>query len=253
MLTTAATAQDIVVRSLRSAGILGGAEMPSAEDAEDVLTILNGMVDAWTMDNLYIYNYAIDVYALTPNQQTYDIGPTATAPFDVPRPSEVVSANLVFTTQSPPTRVPLILLDDDGWMTIPVRGVSGTPVQLYYSRSYPNGQLNFWPIPSQVFSVELETWSQLSQFTDLTTAFSFPPGYFEAMYLNLAIRLCTPEWGINDVPSSLRTLANEARSRIQALNQNPPPQMNPDYGTQGVKQQSGYRNLYNPAPIWTRQ
>src|SRR6185369_10169004 len=109
MLTTAATAQDIVNRALKSAGILGAAEMPSAEDADDVLTILNGMIDAWTMDNLYIYNYAIDVYALTPNVQTYDIGPTATAPFDVARPSEVIGANLVFTTQSPPVRIPLIL------------------------------------------------------------------------------------------------------------------------------------------------
>lgn len=255
MPTTDATAQTICTRILRTIGFTGASEVPSSEDLSDVLDIVNGMLDSWTIDGIFIYNVSINVYALTATQQSYEIGTGAATPFDVARPAKIINANLVYTNQDPAVRIPLIILDDDGWMTIPVRGTQGTPVQLYYSPSYPLGVLNFWPIPSANFSVELETWTQLSQFTGINdqAVWSFPPGYFEAIYTNGALRCCTPEWGMNEVPPSIKKLAADSLSRIMALNQTPPPQMNPDYGTQGVRGQTGYRNLYNPAPIWTRQ
>lgn len=252
-LTTDQTFLDLIKRSMRSAGLLQAGESPSAEDTDDVALILNAMLDAWAIDELYVYNHTVDSYALTANQQQYDVGPTATAPFNITRPARVEVANLKITSQSPNVEIPLEILDDDGWMRIPVKSITGTyPTKLYYSPSYPNGSLNFWPIPTSGLSVVLELWNQFSQFTDYTTAFSFPPGYFEAMYLNGAVRLSTPEYGIEVVPASLQRLANEARSRIQAVNASPPPQLLPDFGTQGVRQQQGYRNLYNPAPLWYR-
>lgn len=253
MPTTTATAYDIVTRALRMIGNTPGGQAPSAEDQADALDILNGMIDAWAMERLFIFNNSIDIYALTSGQQTYNIGPTAAAPFAVVRPSRILKASLVVTSQSPHTYLPLNLLDDDGWMNIVVRDISSTyPIALYYSQSYPNGQLNFWPKPQGGLSVELETWAALTQFADLSTPFSFPPGYYEAIYQNLALRLSTPEWGIDSPSASVQQLANESRGRIQSLNMNPPPQMEPDSGAGGVGQDGGYRNLYSPQPYWSR-
>lgn len=253
MATTDATCIDIITRSMRFAGILAAGESPSPEDTDDVFAILNGMVDAWTIEPLFIYNVSIDEYALTSGQQDYEIGPTATAPFDVERPARIDRANLIFSTQTPNVRIPLTILDDDGWMSIPVPGVTaGTPVNLYYSRSYPNGLLRFWPKPAAGYSVELEVWTQLTQFADVNTEFSFPPGYYEMIYQNLGLRLCTPEYGIMEVPQTVGSLAAQSRARVANLNQSPPPQMMIDPGCQGVNNRQGYRNLYNPAPLWVR-
>lgn len=253
MPTTSATAQDIVTRALKMIGNTPGGAAPSAEDAADALDILNGMIDAWSMERLYVYNNDITVYALTSGTQSYAIGPTAAAPFNVVRPSRILKASLVVTANSPATYLSLNLLDDDGWMDIIVRDISSTyPIALYYSESYPNGELNFWPKPQGGLSVELQTWNALTQFADLSTPFSFPPGYYEAIYQNLALRLCTPEWGLDSIPQSIQQRADESRGRIQSLNMNPPPQMSPDSGAGGVRQDGGYRNLYSPQPYWSR-
>lgn len=253
MPTTSATAYDIVTRACRMIGNTPGGQAPSAEDQSDALDILNGMIDALAMDRLMIFNNDITTYALTSGTQSYGIGPTAPAPFAVTRPSRILKASLVVTSQSPATYLPLNLLDDDGWMDIVVRNISATyPIALYYSQGYPNGTLNFWPKPQSGLSVELQTWTVLGQFATLNTAFAFPPGYYRAIYQCLAREMCTPEWGFETVPPSIEARANQSMALIQALNMNPPPQMTPDGGAGGARQDSGYRNLYSPQPYWSR-
>ena len=83
MLTTNATGADICSRALKYAGNQAAGEPMEAEIAADVLDIGNGMLDAWTMDRLYVYNSTISTYALTSGTQSYSIGATAAAPFAV--------------------------------------------------------------------------------------------------------------------------------------------------------------------------
>lgn len=254
MLTTEAVASNILYLGARFAG-LGATGQPLASELEtDVLAVCNGMLDAWSMDGQFIWNVDIATYALTSGQQSYNVGSSAAVPFNIVRPSRVQNANLVYSTQSPPTRVPLSILDDDGWMSIAVRGISGPPVAVYYSASNPLGVLNFWPIPTAGFSVELELWTAITQFSSPADTFVFPPGYFEAIYQNLGVRLCTPAFGITEVPLAVRQMATASYARIAKLNNSPSPTMRQDAGTQGVRNgNSGYRNLYNPSPIWTNQ
>lgn len=259
MPTTSATAQDIVTRSLRMIGFLGMGETPAAENSEDALDVLNGMLDAWSMDRLFVYNVNFAVYALTGSQQSYTIGESGTPDFSAVRPNKIENANIVITSQSPNVRRPLYLMDDDDWASITVRALPSPtlPTSLYYSKDYPNGTLYFWPTPQAGLSVELETWVQVSQFAALTDSFSFPPGYYEAVYQNLALRLCTPEYGMTAPPPSIDELARNSRMRIQSLNMDPPPQLLVDAGVQGTRQ-GGQRygqqlfNIKNPAPQWYR-
>ena len=252
MVTTDAKAIDIITRALRMCGILGAAEVPSAEDAEDGLTILNGMLDSWTMDALYVYNVGYASYALVSDQQDYTIGQSGTPDFTAVRPSKIINANIVITTNNPVTRLPIYVMDDDDWMNIRVRHIGPTiPTAVYYSRDYPNGTLHLYPVPDSGYSLELETWTQISQFADQLTAFSFPPGYFEAMYQNLAIRFCTPEYGINEVPASIASLAQASRARIESLNSDPPPQMTCDAGT-GPARNLPYFWIKDVSRVWYR-
>jgi hypothetical protein len=255
MATTDATCLDIIKRGMRMAGILGAGENPDAEDQQDVFDILNGMLDAWDVDALRIYNVNFTSYALTSGQQSYTIGQSGSANFNGRRPDMIVNANLVFTSTTPNTRRPLYVLDDDEWAAISVRsGLSpSAPTQMYYSPDFPDGTLNFWPTPGSGYSVELETWVAISQFAAITDTFSFPPGYYEAICSNLAMRLCTPEWGMLSVPDSIDRLARESRARIEAHNSTPSPLAIPDSGLQGNRQHGGRPfNIKNPAPQWYR-
>lgn len=257
MPTTAATANNIVERALKYSGNLAAGEPANAEDAADVLDIANGMLDGWTMDRLYVYNSGINVYALTSNVSSYSIGASAAAPFNVTRPNKIENANIVITSQTPNVRRALYIMDDEEWMDISVRPLTtpGIPTALYYSRDFPNGTLYFRIPPTSGLSVELEVWTQLAQFAALTDPFSFPPGYYEAITTNLALRLCTPEFGIDTPPPSLVALAQQSRMRIESLNSDPPPQLKTDAGLQGVRQGSdgqGLFNIKNVAPQWYR-
>ena len=50
-----ATGLDIITRSLREAGVTGGGDTPSSDQAEDGFNTLNGMIDSWKVDSRYIY------------------------------------------------------------------------------------------------------------------------------------------------------------------------------------------------------
>jgi hypothetical protein len=253
MPTTTANATEICTLALQSIGFAGaGASSDiSPEDMNFAFQILNGMLDALSMDRLFIFNVDFTEFALTSGQQNYGIGPNSTTPFNLAvRPSRIVSAQLRLNT-SPLTYVMLNQLDDDGWARLPVVDIPPTyPTAFYYSPSWPDGLLRLWGKPQGGLAIRLELWNQFAQFADLLTAYSFPQGYYEFMWSNLAEHLCTPAFGLNDVPSSIRQRATDSRARIVSLNMSPPGIMICDAGAQGVRQNTGYRNLFNPSPIW---
>jgi len=257
MLTTNATGYDICARAAKYVGILAAGEVLAAEDAADILDIANGMLDSLTMDRLFVFASTFNTFALTANVQSYSIGPGAT--FSTTRPNKIEEANIVITSQTPNVRRPLYIMDDSDWMSISIRPLPtpSIPTALYYSRDFPNGTLYFWPTPQSGLSVELELWTPLAQFTDLTTAFSFPPGYYELLTQNLALRLCTPEWGLDSPPGAIFALAQQSRERIASLNSDPPPQLRTDAGLQGTRQGNNgagqqRANVKNLAPQWYR-
>src|SRR5438093_4138296 len=245
MPTTSATGADICSRALKYAGILAAGEVAAAEDAADALDILNGMLDSWVADKLLIFATTISTFALTSNVPSYSIGTGAT--FNTTRPSMIENANILITSQTPNVRRPLFLMKDEDWMGISIRPLPtpSIPTALYYSRDYPSGTLFFWQTPQGGLSVELELWQPLTQLADLTTPFSFPPGYYAALTQGLALSLCTPEFGINDPPSSLVAMARESKMQIESLNSDPAPPMSIDRGLQGVRQGASGQQRFN--------
>src|SRR5439155_147903 len=121
MPTTSATGYDICARAAKYVGILAAGEVLAAEDAADILDIGNGMLDAFTMDRLYVYASTFNTCALTSGTQSYSIGATAAAPFNLTRPNKIEEANIVITSQTPNVRRPLYIMDDSDWMSISIR------------------------------------------------------------------------------------------------------------------------------------
>src|SRR5436309_3406699 len=254
MPTTSATGYDICARAAKYVGILAAGEVLAAEDAADALEILNGMLDAWNSDRTYVYASTFNTFALASGTQSYTIGPTGTFAATV-RPSKIEEANLVITSQTPNVRRPLFVGTDQDWMAVRIRPLStpSIPTLLYYSRDVGNGTIYVWPTPTSGLSVELELWTVIPQFAALTDSFNLPPGFFECVTQNLALRLCSPEFGIDAPPPSIVDMARESRMRIASLNADPPPYMSIDSGLQGVRQNTGNPLFNIKAPMqWYR-
>ena len=77
--------------------------------------------------------------------------------------------------------------------------------------------ISVWPIPdNSSCQLVLYTPTALSQFADLTTAYTFPPGYEEAMRYQLALRLA-PEFGVSITPEIFK-LAADTYANVKRLN-----------------------------------
>jgi hypothetical protein len=90
------------------------------------------------------------------------------------------------------------------------------PTLIYDDDGFPLRTLSFYPVPSGTPQVALYTWIALTSFAAVTTDNTFPPGYEEALYSNLAIRLSAD--GFGDVSPALAALAAESLGRLKSAN-----------------------------------
>lgn len=230
-------ALDLIQRALRETGYLSGTAPPNAQDTTQAFETLNGLLDSWKIDPDFIYCRDFNLYALTSGTQSYEIGLTAAAPFNVRRPPCIINANIVDANN---VRVShLRIIDDDAKMSITVPNVGASlPGYLHYKRGVANATLTFYPKPASGYRVELETWVDLPEFTDFTTDATFPPGMYDALVYGLAQRLGTPGWGRG--PSKvIDDLFYQAKQRMINLNMSPTPALAIDPRSCGARQRSG--------------
>jgi hypothetical protein len=68
------TALDLIIGGLRNINSLEAGETPSAQDANDALTVLNDLIDSLSTDEDYIFTQTENILAWTPGQFKYSIG-----------------------------------------------------------------------------------------------------------------------------------------------------------------------------------
>lgn len=185
---------DLINRALRASHILAAGEQPNGNDTQDALTIANGMLDQWNAQSLMIFNVARNLYNLNGGQQTYQLGPGA-ADFNTTRPSRIQQFSVIQTNNPlQPLELPLVDLTTASWAQVPVKAIQASlPSLIYDDNQYPYRNLNLWPIPNvSGLQLAIYAWTPLAQLS-LATQLSFPPGYYECLVYNLAVRLAL-EW-----------------------------------------------------------
>jgi hypothetical protein len=220
------TCLDVLTNALLEIGVYQSSETISAADSAFCMARLNRMLDSWTTQGRYIFTTSIAQYTLPP-KIFYTIGQgTPTADIVAPRPggsgtgNGIEYANIILNSSSTPIRQPLDVISDQEWSMIRAYqiGVS-LPTKLYNDGAYPNSSLYLWGYPTVTTILELFTRQQLTQFAALTDAFSFPPGYEDAVTLSLAELLCGP-FGRQRTPELISDAAR-SRAAIGALNSEP--------------------------------
>lgn len=210
---------DIIKSSLRLIGAIAPGEPAPADEAQDALMVLNQMIDAWNSERLMIFTITIAEYPLIPGQQDYTLGPGGN--FNAARPTTINSVSIVvLSNPAQPLELEMEYLTDQQWQDIPVKNIPTTvPLKVYDDGGYPLRTLSYWGIPTVAINTRIYSWTALTEFPDLTTKVTFPPGYYEALRYNLALRLA-PEWG-QSVDPQVVAMAIESKARIKSINITP--------------------------------
>lgn len=237
----ASTWQQLIFDALLEIGVYFPGEDLRAEDAQLCSRKLQRIIDYWAARRVFAYSTNFQLYSLTPNYAPHRIGPGLTSPDfatpnNAPRPQRIESASLVLNTSSPVVDSPQLNLRDAAWWAAQrVKGLSSNvPTDLYYEPDFPNGALNFWPVPNFAYQVRLELWSVIGQVpTNLTTTFSAPPAYESTLLYELAIDGCTAYQ--RPVPAELSAKLNAVRKALEGDNDGSPRVASADWGIQPAK------------------
>jgi len=202
------SARDILTDAYLINGVLAAGEIMDATQGQQGLSVLNQVLDQWSLMPLTIPVTAREVFPLvagkggtgvsTPTSGPYTIGPGGD--FDTSRPTSITSVGLYDTSTSQPFEITRALYTNDAYASIVQKDLQSSYFTgLYFQTTFAGGlaTIQLWPVPSgNTTSVVLYRPVQLRTFTSLTDAYDFPPGAQPALTYEaskwLAIRYRAP-------------------------------------------------------------
>lgn len=212
------TFRDLLTDSLTEIGVLADGEVASAEMLTSGLRAFNRMIGNWSIQNLLIYAQTEETFALVGNgtQSTFLMGPTAD--FNTVRPKQIDGVSIL--TQNG-IESPCDILTEEEWQRVQLKGQSTQiPWAVYPVATNPSYSLTFWPVPADASnSVKIYSLKPLSLITDVSAAYTLPPGYDLALVFNFAILLC-PSYQ-RPVTPEIASIATKALADIKRANMRP--------------------------------
>ena len=186
------SATDFAARALRLLGVIDPTETPSAEDAETAFDCLNDWIDQLGTERQSIYFITRTVHTLSNGTASYTIGSGGT--INMARPVWIDNVGLIIDTADPtPVEIAIRLMTDDEWAQRSQKTLTSNLVQgIWYDHNWSSGlaRIYVWPIPNlDSTQLVLYTPTALTEFADLSTDYTFPPGYRTAILWNLANEL----------------------------------------------------------------
>lgn len=181
-------ASDLIRAAMFEIGALAAGETVPPDDASWILQKLQRLIDRYNARLPMVYNVGFSRFPLVANRQPHTIGPGGD--FDtIQRPISIPTISLILNT---PGEVELQLnaRDQQWWANQTLKGLTSTlPTDFYYSPDWPLGQIYFWPIPTVVNDVRVQSRNVLTEITNYNQNFSLPPAYWDLIVYELAISL----------------------------------------------------------------
>lgn len=215
-------ALDLITQSLFDIGYLGVGDVLSNADAQFALVKGNQWIDALTLEPLTLYYFPRTVTTLSPNVASLTIGTGGN--INIVRPDKIKHAGLVIDlTASPPTEIGIDVFTDQRWQLVRQKALPSPYVNgIYYDRNDIGGlgTIFLYPVPTIANTqLVIYTLQQLTQFADLTTDYTLPPGYPLFFRSNWAV-LLAPSFG-RPVTPEMTGAATYAKARVKRSNNRP--------------------------------
>jgi len=177
------TANVLVTRAYDLIGYKDPSEALSGADASAGLDALNSMVDAWAVNALYVY--ATTYVTQSVSGQSVTIGPGAT--INITRPVRVPAGGFF---RSGDIDYSFEMIGRVQYEAFVLKSIdSPWPRFAYYEPSSPAGTLYFYPAVAATGELHLPVEQRITEFANLTTDYTLPPGYRAALEYSLAEEL----------------------------------------------------------------
>lgn len=215
------TANELIGQALGLLGVRAAGNPVSGESAAMALERLNTLLDAWRVNSLFAHATQTITGTLPANTTTRTIGPAGQL-VCAPRPMRIEQGSK-FTAGG--IDYPIRTVTQPEFELIGIKALASIgPEVVFYNPTMPAGQLSFYPQASASVTLSLVVLLQLTEFADLTTDYTLPPGYVRALAYSLAEE-CAPDFE-REVPPSVARTARNSRRAIQIAN-NVVPQLMP--------------------------
>lgn len=215
------TAREMITDALQEIGVYSPGQPVGDDDAQTGLTQLKRMLDLWSNESLMTYAILEQHFTLIPNQNKYTIGTSGGADVPQTRPIRIIiGPGTAYLKDSNSNTYQVNVVPRDVWNLIGNRGpntISNVPDTLFYDPKYPLGEINIFPMPSASIELYFDSYLPLQTINDLSTDFTLPPGYEDAVQHNLAVR-CGPFFKTALVSQDVKDLAAYGKKIIKRTN-----------------------------------
>jgi hypothetical protein len=215
----ARTARQLIIDALGKCQALQVGDVPTAEEINDGLRMLNDLLANWSIEQLSVWERATEFFNTTGGQATYTIG--AGGNWNTTRPVRIDSQGVC---RFQGVDYPMLGVGMDQYNLHTLKTQPGDVIeQFLYVNDYPLGTVTLWPVPvsSTVGHIGLHIDRQLTQVTNLTATLAFPPGYEPALVYNLALLLAS-DYGTAPPPEVV-SLARNFKADIKRANKRKTP------------------------------
>lgn len=208
-----ATANDIITRAYKMAGILGEGEVMTSDLADDGLVYLNDLMQGLSNEQNMIFQNTEESITMT-GATSYTWGSGGT--INTARPQKITGA--FFRLNGTNVDYPVDVLTKDEYDGIGEKTITTDILNyVYLYNSYPLAELFVYPVASNG-TLHITTWKALSEFATGTTAVSLPNGYERMLKIVLADEIGL-EFGRSNPELTRRAI--DAKAWIKRLNNKP--------------------------------
>jgi hypothetical protein len=211
------TALDVIKQAMKIIGVLSPGEEPSSEEATDALDKLNGMLNVMGYNPFLTTTNVEDTHTLVASTGSYSIGSGQT--IDTVKPIRIVKA---FLRDAGNIDYPINLISRDVYADKSDKATfTGRPTDLFYDpgvaqQATQTGTIYLYPNPDSAYTLYIYSEKEFTEFSALTSTFTFPSSYKLMLIYNLALLLC-PEYG-REVSADIREYAKETKEAITRIN-----------------------------------
>ena len=211
------TANDIIHASMRLLQVAASDTTITAAELQDGLESLNRMIDSWSLEDLLLYRVVRETFEVPSGINPICIGVGGN--WDTVRPTKIIGAYLTINNSSIPVDYPMQVIGFDDYNDIRLKTLSTNfPSYIYYDPKFPVGQIYLYPLcAGENESITITSWKPFGVILDPTAYIELPPGYWEALVFNLAVRMAE-EYQF-DIRPNTSALAIASLKRIKRINQ----------------------------------
>jgi len=212
------TALTLITDTLLDMGVLANQAQPTAQQTQQALRKLNGMLESWSIEGLLTYGISANILSLVAGKQVYTLG--VGGDLSIPYPNSIINQTIRNTSLPAAQQqdYPLYRYNDQEWSQIPFKSQASTWPNwgIWFNETFPLMKANVLPIPTtNQYSIVIWTEDNIGNYT-ANTVLSLAPGYRRAITTNLYLELA-PSYSIQ-VDDQARQNASESKGIVQINN-----------------------------------